>query len=103
MESNEVVLLSRQGNTAVVHLPGRQYPGVVIQGDSLSILHALVREARELCPAAPTKDGADDTASLLDDVEERLRDYLTMYEAVLKERHIPLPYAEAISGEGDGE
>ncbi|RKG91827.1 hypothetical protein [Corallococcus terminator] len=41
-------------------------------------------------------------ARLLDDVEESLRDYLTMYEAVLKERHIPLPYAEAISGEGDG-
>ncbi len=43
--SEIVVLLSGPTNYAVVQLPGRKFPGVVIQGDSL---HAMVGRLAEL-------------------------------------------------------
>ncbi|MGW0206694.1 DUF6959 family protein [Streptomyces sp. NPDC003233] len=36
MERAEAELLMDGGNNAVVRLPGRQFPGVLIQGDSLN-------------------------------------------------------------------
>lgn len=38
-------LLSAPANYAVVHRPGRAFPGVVFQGDSLRNLVAELREA----------------------------------------------------------
>lgn len=37
MEDDRVKVLSRQSNAAVVRMPGRSFPGVVLQGDSLRI------------------------------------------------------------------
>jgi hypothetical protein len=38
VERIEVDLLTSPGNYAIVRMPGRRFPGVVVQGDSLSIL-----------------------------------------------------------------
>jgi hypothetical protein len=44
MERVEAELFTDGGNNAVVRLPGRRFPGVLIQGDSLSILRSDVAE-----------------------------------------------------------
>lgn len=82
---SEVKLLSEPTNYAVVHLPGRRFPGVVFQGDSLHILIAdLERAANEADPNAR----ADELEAVLD----RLRDVRTHYEAVMAREGMERPY-----------
>lgn len=73
-------LLSSGHNYAVVQLPERRYPGVVVQGDSLAIIC-------ELLDAAVAGD-ADAVAEVKADLDEVLRWYL----AVLEQRSIDPPF-----------
>lgn len=47
MKEQEITRISTTTNAAVVQLPERKYPGVVIQGDSLQNLHSLIMDARK--------------------------------------------------------
>ncbi|MFF5778388.1 DUF6959 family protein [Streptomyces virginiae] len=47
MERVEAELFTDGGNDAVVRLPGRDFPGVLIQGDTLSILRTPRRPGRK--------------------------------------------------------
>ncbi|GLL08340.1 DUF6959 family protein [Dactylosporangium matsuzakiense] len=38
MEESNAPILSRAGNWAAVHLPGRKIPGLHLQGDTLAVL-----------------------------------------------------------------
>jgi len=40
----ELEVYSEASNQAVIKAPGRQFPGIVVQGDSLSLLGAQARE-----------------------------------------------------------
>ncbi|WP_337658916.1 DUF6959 family protein [Sphingorhabdus sp. Alg231-15] len=82
---SDVKLLSRPTNYAVVQLPGRQFPGVVFQGDSLNILIC------ELAIIAAEKDPAEKSESL-ENVMDRLLAVQGHYEATLEEAGIKLPY-----------
>ena len=88
-ERVELELYSKAVNAAVVRLPSRQFPGMVIQGDSLNMMLGLAEEVFER-----TRGAAD---SELSDVAEELRDLLLgrvrHYEAVLKEHQLELPYS----------
>jgi len=84
----EAKLLSDPTNGAVVHLPGRAFPGVVIQGDTLDTLIAELREVL-------TEDGATERDQLLADVIERLENVQARYEAVLMHEGIALPYSRS--------
>lgn len=84
----EVKLLSDPTNGAVVHLPGRAFPGVVIQGDTLDTLIAELREVL-------TEKGATDRDQLLADVIERLENVQARYEAILMHEGIALPYSRS--------
>ncbi|MFC4036677.1 DUF6959 family protein [Streptomyces polygonati] len=64
MERLEVELLTDAGNDAVLHLPNRKFPGLLVQDDSLSILRAQVAELSELCKARDLAE-AREAASLL--------------------------------------
>ena len=60
MEQEYATLLTPAWNHAVVQLPGRRFPGVVFQGDSLFLLLEQVREVREALDAGqPAPGGAD--------------------------------------------
>ena len=85
---SEAKLLSDPTNGAVVHLPGRAFPGVVIQGDTLDTLIAELREVL-------TEEGATDRDELLADVIERLENVQARYEAVLMHEGIALPYSRS--------
>jgi hypothetical protein len=49
MERIEAELFTDGGNDAVVRMPGRRFPGVLMQGDSLHIPRGDVAEVAEAC------------------------------------------------------
>ena len=85
MAMSDVKLLSEPRNYAVVHLPGRAFPGVVFQGDSLD---SLIREIEE----AAAEQDTDERDACLAGVIERLTEVRKHYEAVLKREGMKLPY-----------
>lgn len=83
-------ILTDAGNWSIVQLPGRRYPGVVVQGDSLSILVAGLRATRDALQAGDVTTTRDEVLVAL----ERLEQVKANYERVLGERSIPLPYTQ---------
>jgi hypothetical protein len=75
-------------NGAVVQLPKRKFPGLVIQGYSLSIMASNVEELHE---SIAKKDPAEIEASLAM-LERSLNERLVFYESVLAKHQIQLPY-----------
>ncbi|WP_326654888.1 DUF6959 family protein [Streptomyces sp. NBC_01750] len=64
MELIEAELFTDPGNDVVVRLPPRRFPGVLIQGDSLSIIRGDVAEIVEAC-ARGDVDDAHEAATIL--------------------------------------
>jgi hypothetical protein len=87
--ANELELWAPHANSAVVRLPGRRFPGVVIQGDSLSIFLDLAMEVVERIPA--TAD--DELRGAAEELAEKLAMHLEIYESVLQARGLSLPYS----------
>jgi hypothetical protein len=67
-----IELLYEESNFAVVKLPGRAFPGVVIQGDSLFVLYSLADELMKSLDPGETRELAMEVAGLL---ESRLDGY----------------------------
>ncbi len=86
--SESAELLSKPTNYAVVQLPGRKFPGVVIQGDSL---HTLVKRLSDL-HLRSEKYRDEELTIGLNDLLEILSEASIHYESICKERGIPLPY-----------
>ncbi|MFE5734368.1 DUF6959 family protein [Streptomyces sp. NPDC056528] len=81
MERVEAELFTDGGNDAVVRLPGRNFPGVLVQGDTLSVLRSDVAELVELC-AAGDLDEARHMAGLLSaDLGAKLQRYTDALDA----------------------
>ncbi len=88
MEKLELEVYSRQSNSAVIKPPGRQFPGVVIQGDSLATLYG---EALEVLRAL--RKSADEEAYYAAlSLAETLEHHLTHYADVLQQHNIRLPF-----------
>lgn len=83
----QVELLSGKGNGAVVHLPGRRFPGVVVQGDTLRALHADVVEARE----ALDRGDASAARDCLQGLADQLADVLERCDAALRAHRMERP------------
>lgn len=96
MEVQPLEVYATDSNHAVVKLPGRHYPGSVIQGDSLHNLCGLaVGIARWFRDQGPTDD-----PEMPGDVEELaslLVGRLLHYQRVLQEHGIELPYAGPVT------
>lgn len=89
MEKIEVELFTPGGNNAVVRMPGRRFPGVLVQGDTLSTLWASAAGARELLGVPETRaEGSDQLDMLVDHLDE----ILTWYEQALDAHGIKRPY-----------
>lgn len=88
MESIEVDLLSDQGNDAVLRLPERKHPGVLIQGDSLHSARDLAMEALESIEAGRHPEAH----AALKQLAAQLSDACERYEFAMKEHGLPLPY-----------
>jgi len=81
-------LLSLPVNFAVVQLPERKYPGVVVQGDTL---HSMLQQIKQMENLLKSR-GLDDLADELQDVKEQLSEALRHLEKICLEQGIPLPY-----------
>jgi len=76
----EVEIFSDQGNNAVLKLPGRKYPGILIQGDSFGVICKSADSILDLSRAGDK--------GLLDEIEMfamNLREIYQNYLDVLKE------------------
>ncbi|MEV6583688.1 hypothetical protein AB0M92_36750 [Streptomyces sp. NPDC051582] len=88
MERIEVELFTDPGNDAVVRLPQRNLPGLLIQGDSLSIIRTDVAEIAELCDQGDAAEAREAAALLLFNLDE----LLACYTEALKAHDIPIPF-----------
>ncbi len=89
MERIEIEVFSQASNAAIVRMPTRRFPGVVIQGDSLNILHQLAESVVQL--AAPHDD--EGLSGEAEELRDLLAGYVASYENVLKKHGIELPYS----------
>lgn len=82
MRTASVEIYSDETNRAVIRHPGRKFPGVLIQGDTLSGLCAMAEEASK-------EVGYNEE---LNSLRDALRGLLLHYKIVLGEHEIPLPF-----------
>ena len=95
MELRTLEVYSEDTNYAVIKPPDRNFPGAVIQGDSLSILCNLA-----VSIARRVRDGAPQDIEFLGDLEdlvESLVGRLLHYQQVLQSHNIHLPYARRLT------
>ncbi len=78
-------------NHAVIRLPGRAFPGVVVQGDSLHVLPESVQEALDQATSGAFDDAVESLRILL----AHLHDLQRSYEVALHEHGVELPYRPA--------
>jgi uncharacterized protein DUF6959 len=88
MQKKELEVFSEASNVAIVRMPGRRFPGSVIQGDSLSHLRWLAEDLRNRLRDHPDEDLRDTAQELFELLEGRLRHYM----AVLDAEGLPLPF-----------
>jgi hypothetical protein len=90
MHIEQVEIYSDQTNAAVMRHPGRRFPGVLIQGDTL---YSLCYQADSIC--ADAKAHLDhETFQELNRLRNALWELLSHYKVVLGEHGIPLPFSE---------
>lgn len=88
MHIEPVEIYSDASNAAVMRHPGRRFPGVLVQGDSLS---SLVAQVADISGRAEGLD--DDLRDELNDVLEKLQRLLAHYERTLLQHGLDLPFA----------
>jgi predicted RNase H-like HicB family nuclease len=87
MRKESVEIYSDASNAAVLRHPGRSYPGVLLQGDTLQ---TLVQSLQVVLAESPSL--SEEASDELSDVVERLEEFLAHYKSVLREHSIDLPF-----------
>ncbi|RSN99577.1 hypothetical protein DMH26_18000 [Streptomyces sp. WAC 05379] len=88
MKRVEAELLTDGGNEAVVRLPGRRFPGLLIQGDSLHILRDDMAEVVRACEHGDLTVAGESASLLLSNLDA----LLARYSAALEDHEIPRPF-----------
>ncbi|MFF5449971.1 DUF6959 family protein [Streptomyces sp. NPDC012950] len=88
MEPIQAELFTDGTNDAVLRLPNRHFPGLLLQGDTLSILQNDLAELADLC-ATDDLEEARHAANLL---HADLSAKLERYTRALEEHGIPHPF-----------
>ncbi len=97
MEVRPLELYSEASNYAVVRMPGRNYPGCVIQGDSLA---SLVRTARRAVQAGRASGvEGEELLGNLEDLHDALLGRLLEYQDVILQAGFDLPYTRPATRE----
>ena len=95
MQRVALEVYAETSNYAIVKPPGREFPGAVVQGDSLSILCAEAAEIAQRIKALNVQD--EELLYLVQDHQERLLSRLIHYQEVLAQHGIRRPYAKPVS------
>jgi len=89
MEYMELEVYSQSINRGVVKMPSQSFPGLLLQGETLSALLKLARSVNQ--KSQQTSDTELITAS--DELSDCLQKLVAHYEATLEKHNIPLPYS----------
>ena len=89
MEYMELEVYSQSINRGVIKMPSQGFPGLLLQGETLSTLLALAKAAHE--KALGTSDTELINISL--ELRDSLQKLSAHYEATLNKHNIPLPYS----------
>jgi hypothetical protein len=87
MEKIQIEVYSQTTNAPVVRMPGRAYPGVVIQGDSLHIVHHIAFTILERVRGQPDEELSLEASAL----RQTLAGFLQNSERVMQEHNLSLP------------
>lgn len=89
MEYMELEVYSQSINRGVIKMPSQNFPGLLLQGETLSTLLGLARSIYEKA------QGTSDTALIESsrELEDSLQKLVSHYESTLSKHNIPLPYS----------
>lgn len=90
MKEMIVEVFSEATNSPVIRFPGRRYPGILIQGDTMLNFLASLKELASLEP------GLSDFKEELEGLTEQWEALIRHYDTVLKESDIQLPYNHSV-------
>ncbi len=91
-EAKEFELLSDASNAVVARYLGRNFPGLLIQGDTLRIILDEIEELKEEAIAGDLEA----VQEISDVLREKFVEFLTHYEKVLEEHGCELPYVNPV-------
>lgn len=86
MEALQADVYAVEGNVAVLRLPGRRFPGALVQGDTMKMVLGIIEEAMNA-------DDPVDARAALTEVHELISSVVTTYETALTRAGERLPYA----------
>jgi hypothetical protein len=97
MEVKPLEVYAEDSNFGVVRMPGRSYPGAVIQGDSLRILWGTAKQVVEGVRAGRTNDV--EFLEAVEDLYNSLLDRLLHYQEALRREGFDMPYVWPVIAE----
>jgi predicted RNase H-like HicB family nuclease len=89
MEYMELEVYSQSIDRGVIRMPSQSFPGLVLQGETLSSLLRLAKLTCENLPITAEKELIDTAQELV----ERIQKLVSHYESTLRKHNIPLPYS----------
>ena len=85
----ELEVYSQSIDRGVVRMPSQSFPGLVLQGETLSSLLRLAKLTCEKMSITTEQEVLDSAHELV----ERIQKLVSHYEATLGKHNIPLPYS----------
>ena len=86
----DIELLDATINAAVVRMPGRRFPGIVVQGDTLHSWSVLADSLMSSVNSAPEID--PEVVLDMSELADLIRSHVDQYESVLRAHGLALPY-----------
>jgi hypothetical protein len=89
MEYMELEVYSQSINRGVIKMPSQGFPGLLLQGETLSTLLRLAASIHERSQATSDPELIESSLELRDSLQQ----LVAHYEATLGRHNIPLPYS----------
>lgn len=89
MEYMDLEVYSQSIDRGVVRMPSQNFPGLVLQGETLNSLLKLARSTYEKSLNTSDAELVDTSRELMETIQK----LVSHYEATLNRHNIPLPYA----------
>jgi hypothetical protein len=89
MEYMDLEVYSQSIDRGVVRMPSQNFPGLVLQGETLASLLKLARSTYEKSLNTTDTELVDTSRQLMETIQK----LVSHYEATLNRHNIPLPYS----------
>ena len=89
MEYMELEVYSQSIDRGIVRMPSQSFPGLVLQGETLSSLLRLAKSTYEKLSDTSDTELIETSRELVENIQK----LVSHYEATLSKHKIPLPYS----------